>query len=87
MTDAFNDKAANNFDSMAKKLRQLKEMDRQLLELAMSKPNISDDFEMEGVKTSVNLPGPVNDEIRQIDTIITPDVLSTYEIDAGLTVN
>lgn len=86
MTDAFNDKAANNFDSMAKKLRQLKEMDRQLLELAMSKPNISDDFEMEGVKTSVNLPGPVNDEIRQIDTIITPDVLSTYEIDAGFTV-
>lgn len=86
MIDAFNDKAANNFDSMAKKLRQLKEMDRQLLELAMSKPNISDDFEMEGVKTSVNMPGPVNDEIRQIDTIITPDVLSTYEIDAGLTV-
>ncbi|MCE5314446.1 MAG: glycoside hydrolase family 20 zincin-like fold domain-containing protein [Armatimonadota bacterium] len=85
MADASNDKAANNFDSMAKKLMQLKEMDKQMLQLAMSKPNISDDFEMEGMKTAVNMPPSIEDEIRQIDGILKPEVLSSFDIDAGLT--
>ncbi|MEN6580813.1 MAG: glycoside hydrolase family 20 zincin-like fold domain-containing protein [Armatimonadota bacterium] len=84
MTDAFNDHANKNIDGMAKKLRQLKEMDSQMLQLVKSKPNISDDFEMEGMKTAVNIPPAVEEEIRQINGLLRVDVISTYEIDAGL---
>ena len=73
LADAFNDKASNTvkgIESFSVKLKKLKEMDSQMIQLASSKPNISDDFEMEGLKTTVNITDAINDEIRQINSVI-----------------
>ncbi|MCE5313879.1 MAG: glycoside hydrolase family 20 zincin-like fold domain-containing protein [Armatimonadota bacterium] len=82
IADAFNDKFAHDFNGMADKLNRVKEIDLRMRQLAASKPNISDDFEMEGVKIATYMPSEINNEIRQIDDVLRPEAMISYEIDA-----
>jgi hypothetical protein len=75
LAEAFVDQHQRQIDQMADKLHRLKEIDRHLAELGMSKPNISDDFEMEGMTAAINLRDFVNRELKEIDRMLDPQNL------------
>lgn len=76
MADAFDDGTRCNIDAMVSKLTRLKEMDSQLLRQATLKPNVSDYFEMEGMKTAVTIPPAVQNELKQINEVLKPEYIS-----------
>ncbi|MFQ3549026.1 MAG: hypothetical protein SNJ70_04690 [Armatimonadota bacterium] len=73
IAEAFVAKKQRKFDLFAEKLRKVKEMNIELNELASMKPNISDYFEMEGMKQAINIIGGVQKENSQIDELIAPE--------------
>jgi hypothetical protein len=72
MAQAFLHKKAGDVDAMAVELRRLRHSDDRLIELPSSKPNISDDFEMEGMAIAVNLLAACRGEIEEIDRLLDP---------------
>lgn len=84
MVEAFIARQNREYDMMVDKLQQLKKMDLAMVELGMSKPNISDDFEMEGMSQAIHLKDFVNRELAEIDKVIAPEnvqrLKNTYEI-------
>ncbi|MCE5314059.1 MAG: hypothetical protein ABFD49_07305 [Armatimonadota bacterium] len=76
MTEAFICKKSADIDGMVEKLNTLRKMDADLLALAMSKPNISDYFEMEGMTKAVQMKNAFLRESRQIDSTLDPNAIS-----------
>jgi len=76
MANAFLDKKNGRIDSMVEKLNQLKQMDQYLIDLAMNKPNISDDFEFEGMSQAILIRKYAGREIEAIDKILAPESIA-----------
>jgi hypothetical protein len=48
----------------------MKSLDQQLLQAVLKKPNISDDFEFEGMSTPIHIPPRINAETKAIDSVL-----------------
>jgi hypothetical protein len=79
LAQAFEDLSERRFGAMRRKLVEVKAIDRDLVRLGLSKPNIVDDFEMEGMKTWVNLKPAVDKETEEIDALLKPANLKAIE--------
>lgn len=76
MARAFLDRKNGNVDGMVEKLTRLKQMDQHLVDLAMSKPNISDDFEFEDMRQAILTEKYANREIEGIDKLLAPESIA-----------
>jgi hypothetical protein len=70
MTQAFISLDNNDLDLVQMKLKEMKKLDEQLLEAMLKKPNISDDFEFEGMNRPIHMPIRVTKEIKEIDDMV-----------------
>ncbi len=76
MAEAMIAKKSGDIDEMTELMRQLRIKNRQLQFISASKPNISDDFEMEGMNYAVNMYYGTIGENEQIDHILAPENLA-----------
>jgi hypothetical protein len=67
---AFLAKKQGRPEEMVETLKQLKDMNRALVDLALSKPNISDDFEFEGLQKATPIRQGVQEEIKEINELL-----------------
>lgn len=70
MTKAFIHLNNEQYDLAKIELRKMKQLDQQLVDTVMKKPNISDDFEFEGMTGPIHMPIRVNGELKEIDEIL-----------------
>lgn len=77
MAEAFLARKTGDVDAMVDKLERLAALDSDLLDLALAKPNISDDFEMEGMVRAVRMGDGCLGEIAEIKALLEPEALAT----------
>ncbi len=70
MTKAFIYLNNKKYDLAREELGKMKILDQQLLDSVMKKPNISDDFEFEGMVEPIHMPIRVNSEQKEIDEML-----------------
>jgi hypothetical protein len=71
LAEAFTDLNAHRLEMMQRKLGEVKAIDHELIRLGLSKPNLSDDFEMDGMKSWVNLKPKIEAELKEIEALLT----------------
>lgn len=72
MAEAFIHRLDRDIDGMVAKLKKLKAAGEHLTTLALSKPNISDDFEFEGMTQAIHVRSFSRREAAEIDAILDP---------------
>jgi hypothetical protein len=79
LAEAFIALHERDFDTAVAKLEEVKRISRGLEQLGMGKPNISDDFEFEGMTRPRHLKQFVDQEVKQIDELISPENIRKLE--------
>jgi hypothetical protein len=70
MTKAFIYFNNKEYKIAKEELKKMKTLDQQLLDSVIKKPNISDDFEFEGMTEPIHMPIRVNAEQKEIDEML-----------------
>jgi hypothetical protein len=70
MTQAFTYFSSKKYEMAREEFEKMKTLDQQLLDSVMKKPNISDDFEFEGMVEPIHMPIRVNTEQKEIDEML-----------------
>ncbi|MEN6384914.1 MAG: hypothetical protein ABFD79_06915, partial [Phycisphaerales bacterium] len=70
MTKAFINYNDKEYYLAAKEFEKMKTLNQQVLAAALKKPNISDDFEFEGVIVPTHMPIRINNELKEIDEML-----------------
>jgi hypothetical protein len=70
MVQAFISIDNKDADLARTQFEEMKSLDKELVHAVLKKPNISDDFEFEGMSTPIHIPPRVNGEIKAIDSLL-----------------
>jgi hypothetical protein len=79
LAEAFIAKQERDFETMAAKFRQVIALDEQISTMSMNKPNISDDFEFEGMAQAWLMPVNIDPEIKELQEMSTPEAIEAFK--------